>query len=117
LKPLPFPESEKLVFVTSAFAKQGLAQNACNVLSGFFLIGALPPSPSLEWPATIKNSSRLTGLEQPLHVAGLTVSGDFFTILGTKPLLGRGFTVEEEKPGTRVIVLSHETLAVRVPWG
>ena len=37
-----------------------------------------------------------------------TVSGDFFSVVGTKPILGRGFTRDEEKPGTRVTVLSHE---------
>jgi putative ABC transport system permease protein len=36
------------------------------------------------------------------------VSGDFFSVLGIPPMLGRGFTREEEKPGTRVVVLSHQ---------
>jgi putative ABC transport system permease protein len=47
-------------------------------------------------------------MDQPLHISGETVSGDFFSILGTQPLLGRGFTRDEEKPGTRVVVLSHD---------
>jgi len=50
----------------------------------------------------------LAGLDQPLHIAGETVAGDFFSILGTQPLLGRSFTRDEEKPGTRVVVLSHD---------
>ena len=55
-----------------------------------------------------QDSFTLAGMDQPLHVSGETVSGDFFSILGTQPLLGRGFTREEEKPGTRVVVLSHD---------
>jgi len=107
LKPLPFPESEKLVFMTSALEKEGVTRNFATSYADF-----------LDWRATAKSFSgmasyhqdsfTLTGQDQPLHVAGVTVAGDFFSILGTKPLLGRGFTMAEEKPGTRVVVLSHD---------
>ena len=50
----------------------------------------------------------LTGSSQPLHLSAATVSGDFFSVVGTKPLMGRGFTRDDEKPGTQVTVLSHE---------
>jgi putative ABC transport system permease protein len=107
LKPLPFPESEKLVFMTSAFEKQGVARNFATSYADF-----------LDWRSTAKSftamasyhqdSFTLAGMDQPLHVSGETVSGDFFSILGTEPLLGRGFNRDEEKPGTRVVVLSHD---------
>ncbi|MCU1332237.1 MAG: efflux pump, inner rane subunit [Candidatus Angelobacter sp.] len=107
LKPLPFPESEKLVFMTSAFEKQGVTRNFATSYADF-----------LDWRSTAKSftamasyhqdSFTLAGMDQPLHVSGETVSGDFFSILGTEPLLGRGFTRDEEKPGTRVVVLSHD---------
>ncbi|HEV7522008.1 MAG TPA: ABC transporter permease [Candidatus Angelobacter sp.] len=107
LKPLPFPESEKLVFMTSAFEKQGVTRNFATSYADF-----------LDWRSTAKSftamasyhqdSFTLAGMDQPLHVSGETVSGDFFSILGTAPLLGRGFTRDEEKPGTRVVVLSHD---------
>lgn len=107
LKPLPFPESDKLVFMTSAIEKQGVARNFSTSYADF-----------LDWRSTAKSftamasyhgdSFTLAGMDQPLHVTGDTVSGDFFSILGTQPLLGRGFTREEEKPGTRVVVLSHD---------
>jgi putative ABC transport system permease protein len=107
LKPLPFPESEKLVFMTSAFEKQGVSRNFATSYADF-----------LDWRSTAKSftamasyhqdSFTLAGMDQPLHVSGETVSGDFFSILGTEPLLGRGFTRDEEKPGTRVVVLSHD---------
>ncbi len=107
LKPLPFPESDKLVFMTSAFEKQGVSRNFATSYADF-----------LDWRSTAKSftamasyhqdSFTLAGMDQPLHVSGETVSGDFFSILGTQPLLGRGFTRDEEKPGTRVVVLSHD---------
>jgi predicted permease len=107
LKPLPFPESEKLVFMTSAFEKQGVSRNFSTSYADF-----------LDWRSTAKSftsmasyhqdSFTLAGMDQPLHVSGETVSGDFFSILGTQPLLGRAFTRDEEKPGTRVVVLSYD---------
>lgn len=107
LKPLPFPESDKLMFMTSAFEKQGITRNFATSYADF-----------LDWRSTAKSftamasyhqdSFTLAGMDQPLHVSGETVSGDFFSILGTQPLLGRGFTRDEEKPGTRVVVLSHD---------
>jgi predicted permease len=107
LKPLPFPDSDKLVFMASAFEKQGVTRNFATSYADF-----------LDWRSTAKSftgmasyhqdSFTLAGLDQPLHVSGETVSGDFFSTLGTQPLLGRGFTRDEEKPGTRVVVLSHD---------
>lgn len=107
LKPLPFPESDKLIFMTSAFERQGTSRNFATSYADFF-----------DWRNTAKSfngmacyhqdSFTLSGQDQPLHVAGLTVAGDFFSVLGTQPLLGRGFNRDEEKPGTRVVVLSHD---------
>ena len=107
LKPLPFPESEKLIFMTSALERQGTIRNFATSYADFF-----------DWRSTAKSfdgmasyhqdSFTLSGQDQPLHLAGLTVSGDFFSVLGTQPLLGQGFNRDEEKPGTRVVVLSHD---------
>ncbi|HEV7552575.1 MAG TPA: hypothetical protein VGP65_12875, partial [Candidatus Angelobacter sp.] len=44
LKPLPFPESEKLVFMTSAFEKQGVARNFATSYADF-----------LDWRSTAKS--------------------------------------------------------------
>ncbi len=107
LKPLPYPEPDRLVFMTSAFSNNGNVRNFATSYPDF-----------LDWRATAKSftgmasyhddSFTLTGTNEPLHLTGATVAGDFFSVLGTKPLLGRGFTQEDEKPGTRVVVLSHE---------
>ena len=108
LRPLPFPEPDRLIYVTSGFSSQ---QNVTRPFSASY-------PDFLDWRATAKSFSgmasyhgdpvTLTGLDQPLHVTGCMVSSDFFSVLGIQPLLGRGFTREEEKPGTRVVVLSHQ---------
>ncbi len=107
LKPLPVPEPDRLLFVTSAFSNQ---QNVARSFS-------ISYPDFLDWRSTAKSFSgmasyhddsfTLGGLAQPLHITGSTVSGDFFNVIGRRLLMGRGFTRDEEKPGTRVVVLSY----------
>jgi putative ABC transport system permease protein len=107
LKPLPVPEPDRLLFVTSAFSNQADANRPFAMsYPDFFDMRAA--AKSFTGLASYHGDNfTLTGLAQPLHVTGSTVSGDFFSVIGKQPFLGRGFTREEEKPGSRVAVLSH----------
>jgi len=49
----------------------------------------------------------LTGLERPVQVDAQIVSWDLLPALGVRPELGRGFTADEEKVGSRVVLISH----------
>ena len=51
----------------------------------------------------------LRGRYGPTQVNGIRVSGDYFSVLGVRPVLGRGFLPEEGRtPGTHpVVVISH----------
>jgi putative ABC transport system permease protein len=50
----------------------------------------------------------LTGADSPEALAGAYVSASLFTVLGVKPLLGRTFLAEEDRPGgNRVAVIGH----------
>ncbi len=53
------------------------------------------------------NSFTLTGVARPVHVDGEIVSWDLLPTLGVNPEFGRGFTADEEKQGTKVILISH----------
>jgi predicted permease len=53
------------------------------------------------------NSFTLTGLERPVQVDAEIVSWDLLPALGVPPELGRGFTADEEKAGTHVVLISH----------
>jgi len=107
LRPLPFPESDRLMFLTSAFAQTPAVARPFAVSYPDFFDWRTQAKSFTGMASYHGDSFTLTGLEQPLHVTGATVSGDFFSVLGTQPFLGRGFTRDEEKPGTRVVVLSH----------
>ena len=50
----------------------------------------------------------LTEGGDPERVLGAAVSADYFPLLRVKPVLGRVFTRDEDKPGApSVIVISH----------
>ncbi len=50
----------------------------------------------------------LTGAEEPERLMATLVTGDFFDVLRVRPILGRGFLPEEDRPGAgRVGLISH----------
>jgi predicted permease len=53
------------------------------------------------------NEFTLTGLDRPIQVDAEVVSWNLLPALGMSPELGRGFMPEEEKGGTRVVLISH----------
>jgi putative ABC transport system permease protein len=58
--------------------------------------------------ATITIQVGLSGFGEPLAVAGASATGEFFRVMGVRPLLGRTFDAIDDVPkGPRVAVLSH----------
>ncbi|HEV7517302.1 MAG TPA: ABC transporter permease, partial [Thermoanaerobaculia bacterium] len=55
----------------------------------------------------------LAGNGLPERIVGSRVSRDFLTVLGIQPALGRDFLAEEDRPGTRHVVLLSHGLWVR----
>lgn len=107
LRPLPYPQPERLV---RAFAVGPKGQ----------LHGAFSPPNFLDYRAASRSLSGLSAF----HGGTLNLSGDggeaerlptswvsanFFSVLGTRPLAGRTFAPGEDQPGApRVAVLSEE---------
>ena len=53
-------------------------------------------------------SFNLTGAGEPERLQGRLVSAEFFSTLGIKPLVGRDFLAEEDRPGaTPAVILSY----------
>ncbi|MBZ5536337.1 MAG: ABC transporter permease [Acidobacteriia bacterium] len=58
--------------------------------------------------AGTEDSANLTGAGEPERLELASVSANFFEMLGTQPMLGRPFRVEEDQPGKNlVVILSH----------
>ncbi|MEW6206900.1 MAG: ABC transporter permease [Acidobacteriota bacterium] len=53
-------------------------------------------------------AANLTGEGEPERLQGFKVSGNFFQTLGATAAEGRTFLEEEDRPGNRVVVISHD---------
>jgi predicted permease len=102
LRPLPVRDPERLTFIGWDFGKGGPA-----VLSPFKLDYMRRHATSLAGLTTYKSTEHNLGGSNGRNIRGLRIAPDFFTVIGSGPVLGRAFTAEEEKPGgPAVIVLS-----------
>jgi predicted permease len=108
LKPLPFHQSDRLVNLTEMIqTRSGEMRPSATSYPDFF--DWRDRAQSFQGMASYRGDEvTLTGESHPLHLSGAVVAGDFFSVVGIKPLLGRGFTRDDEKPGSRVAVLSHD---------
>jgi predicted permease len=107
LRPLPFKNPERLVMVFENNPERGSRKNAV----GAPVLGEWRSrSQSFEGLAACESDdSILTGGGQPETLPTASLSANIFTLLGVKPLLGRGFLPEEETFGNHhVAILSYE---------
>ncbi len=106
LRPLPFPEPERLVAVWEDHTLRKVEREWLSAANFYDFQAACR---SCEQMAAFTPASfNLTGGE-PERVSGMQVSGEMFTLLGVSPALGRAFLPEDDRPGARpVAVLSHE---------
>ncbi|MGA8875228.1 MAG: ABC transporter permease, partial [Candidatus Korobacteraceae bacterium] len=109
LRPLPFPEPQRLMSVGeihTSVTKSGPPES----LSYPDFFDWRTRNRTFESLASYHGDNHtLTGNGTPRQLEAETVSSEFFRLLGINPLLGRGFVADDEKLGTHVAVLSHET--------
>ena len=106
LKPLPYPESERLVIVLEN-----------NLKKGWDKFGISAPN-FVDWHARARSfdgisafsetSFNLTGTGEPERLGGARVTEGFFDVLRLTPTLGRSFAPDEFAAGKdRVAILSY----------
>lgn len=105
LRPLPYPDSQRIVTVWGRFRGIGIPDDQ-NYISApeFNDLQNLPRSFSAI-AAIDEVSFNLGASGQPERVSGAPVSPGFFDVLGIQPIMGRGFRSEEAQPGRAPVVV------------
>jgi predicted permease len=104
LRPLPFPESDRLVTIFNTYPKAGVENDGSSITNYFERRGNIPAFSSL---------SIFMNRPEPVGEAGSTeqeaitrVSSEFFETLGVGMAMGRPFTEAEMANNARVVILT-----------
>ena len=114
LRPLPFPEPARLISLDTLGRPGGTSGPPTMRMDTSYpnFFDWRNESKSFASMASYTMGGMVLGADsnnQARRVAGVQVSSGFFETVGVSPELGRGFKREEELPGSRVVVLSHDT--------
>ena len=93
LRPLPFPESDRLVTIFNTYPKAGVERDGSSLTNYYERRGNIPAFSSLSIFRETTEVVGESGSTQQERV--LRVSPDFFTTLGVGPVMGRSFNEEE----------------------
>jgi predicted permease len=104
LKPLPYPEPERVVYLARAFANGGMGSTLTAWKYDYFRRN------TTIFEAIATHRGWATAIGEPdtaAEVRGLRASAGFFAVNGIEPAIGRAFSAEEDAPGgPPVVVLS-----------
>jgi putative ABC transport system permease protein len=110
LKPLPFAEPDKLVFINESKPPD---LPKFSVASGNFLDWQAQNTSFESLAAISENRFNLVEGNTPESVTGIQATASFWSTLRVKPALGRAFTEEEDQPGKPEVVIISNRLWVR----
>jgi len=106
IRPLPYVEPDRLVMVWDDLSKTDDRTKS-----------APAPAEWYEWrrlntvftdiASTQPTDATLSGDGQPEQVPARKTTGNLWSVLGVKPLIGRAFNDEEDRNGARVAILSY----------
>ena len=103
LRPLPYGQADRLVFVWNTYPLMGLPQASVSIPD---YLDRKTQAPAIEDAALFTpRPANLAEEGRPEQLRGLAVTPSFLSTLGRQPFLGRGFTDDEAKPGADKFVL------------
>ena len=104
LRPLPYPEPERLVTLWSTAPAMGLPRAFVGAANYRDWVARNRSFDSLALVRHIGNFN-LTGAGEPERLQGARVTASLFTVLRTQPALGRPFAAHEERVGHEAVVI------------
>jgi putative ABC transport system permease protein len=106
IKPLPFKNADRLVFVLKKNPPRGWSRNPISPAE--ILAWRNQTEAFEDFAAYTESSCVLTGASEAEEDPCETITSNLFPLLGVAPYRGRNFTSEEDKAGApRAVILSH----------
>src|SRR5215210_8520839 len=106
LRPLPYADADRLVFIWNSYPLMGLAEASVSIPD---YLDRKTQAPAIEDAALF--TGRAVTLAQeglPEQLRALSVTPSFFSTLGRQPFLGRGFKDDEATPEADKFVILTE---------
>ena len=101
LRPLPYPQADRLMWVT-----EFLPHIQSNMTLGPDYVAWGDRARSFEQIAAYDNENfNASGAGDPLRVEAGEVTSTFFPLFNLRPLVGRSFSSQEDKPGANSVTL------------
>src|ERR1051325_377455 len=106
LKPLPFPELDRVGAIWDKLPGRGVMYNEVTVAN---YLGWRSQTQAFEQLALYRWwSANLTGIDPPERIQGFLVTANFLDATGIKPIMGRNFLPEENQPGNDAVpIITH----------
>jgi putative ABC transport system permease protein len=104
LRPLPYPQAERIVELRHALPGWGIASSGQS--DGTFAHYLADATSFESLGAWFDRELSITESENPERIRAVLVTPGVLPALGVQPLLGRGFTDEDD--GGRSVILSHD---------
>jgi putative ABC transport system permease protein len=108
VRPLPFPESDRLVLVFEDASEIGLPRN--DVAPANYADWKTQTRAFADVAAVSDRGFVLTGDGEPEQIQAQAVTGAFFSVLGVAPALGRAIADEDDRPGAATVVVLSDRL-------
>jgi putative ABC transport system permease protein len=115
LRPLPFPDPDRLVFIWEETTMFGLKDSV--VAMGNYTEWRARSHSFQEMGALEQKFSALTGIGEALEVQTSIVTASLFETLRVRPAMGRLFREDEDRPGTAKVVILSDGLWHRATGG
>ena len=112
LNPLGYKDPGQLVAITAHFGNGG--EVPVSVPEFLDLKRDATPKIFTTMSSSYPVIGNLTGADRPDRIGSVGATGDYFNLLGVKPLLGRTWNPSEETPGiTEITVISYDLWQTR----
>jgi hypothetical protein len=110
LRPLPFPQSDRLVAIFNTYPKAGVERDGSSLTNYYERRGNIPAFSSL---SIFRDGTEVVGESGSTQQEKvMRISPDFFTTLGAGPVMGRSFTEVE----TITPVENHAAILTDAYW-